>query len=183
MPRAAEPVKTGLTFEEYLEFERASPEKHEFVDGQLFEKARENDHHNRLTLSLAVRLEENRTSDSRVYLLDIKIRTPDDVGYYPDVFVTCDESDDGTYVKRKPCLILEILSNSTEAIDRGEKLRNYLKLTSLQGYVLVSQNEPRLEMFRLEENGWRYEVKEAGETLTPPCLGLTLNVDELYTGL
>ena len=183
MPRAAEPVKAGLTFEEYLEFERVSPEKHEFVDSQLFEKARENDRHNRLTLFLAVRLEENRTSDSRVYLLDIKIRTPDDVGYYPDVLVTCDESDDGTYIKRKPCLILEVLSDSTEATDRGEKLRNYLKLKSLQGYVLVSQNEPRLEMFRREENGWRYEVKEAGETLTLPCLDLELVVDELYAGL
>ena len=112
-----------------------------------------------------------------------EVRTPNDVGYYPDVLVTCDESDDDTYVKRKPRLILEVLSDSTEAIDRGEKLRNYLKLTSLQGYVLVSQNEPRLEMFRREENGWRYEVKEAGEALTLPCLGLTLNVDELYAGL
>ena len=184
MPRAAEPVKTGLTFEEYLEFERTSPEKHEFVDGQLFMMAGGSDRHNRLAFLIAMRLEgESRAQSCRVYLLDMKIRTPDEVSYYPDVFVTCDESDDGTYIKQKPCLILEVLSNSTEAVDRGEKLRNYAKLPSLQGYVLVSQSEPRLEMFRREETGWRYEVKEAGETLTLPCLGLTLNVDELYAGL
>ncbi len=183
MPRAAEPVKTGLTFEEYLEFERKNSEKHEFVNGQLFMMAGGSIRHNRLTLILAAQLLAAETGTCRTFMADMKLRTPDDVGYYPDVFVTCDESDDGTYIKRKPCLILEVLSDSIEAIDRGEKLRNYLKLTSLQGYVLVSQNEPRLEMFRREENGWRYEVKEAGETLTLPCLDFTLVVDELYAGL
>ena len=183
MPRTAEPVRTGLTFDEYLEFERASPAKHEFVDGQLFMMAGGNIRHNRLTLILAARLLAAETGTCRTFMADVKVRTPDDIGYYPDVLVTCDESDDDTHVQRKPCLIIEVLSSSTEAVDRGEKLRNYAKLESLQSYVLVSQNEPRLEIFRREESGWRYEVKEAGEALTLPCLSLELVLDELYAGL
>ena len=172
-----------MTFDEYLELERTSPVKHEFVDGQLFMMAGGSIRHNRLSLILAARLLAAETGTCRTFMADMKVRTPDNVGYYPDVLVTCDESDDDTHVQRKPCLIVEVLSDSTEAVDRGEKLRNYAKLPSLQGYVLVSQNEPRLEMFRRQEDGWRYEVKEAGETLTLPCLDLTLVVDELYAGL
>ena len=183
MSRAAEPVRTGLTFEEYLEFEETSPVKHEFVDGQLFMMAGGSIRHNRLTLILAARLLAAETGTCRTFMADMKVRTPDDIGYYPDVLVTCDESDDDTHVQRKPCLIIEVLSDSTEAIDRGEKLRNYTKLASLQGYVLVSQNEPRMEMFRREEGGWRYEVKETGETLALPCVDLELILDDLYAGL
>ncbi len=183
MPRAAEPVKTGLTFEEYLELEHASPVKHEFVDGQMFALAGASDKHNRLAFRLATLLEaDNQTENCVVYLLDLKMCTPNGVGYYPDVFVTCEEETD-TYVKRKPCLIVEILSASTEAIDRGEKLHNYRTFETLQAYVLVNQGVARVEMYRREDDGtWRYEECEAGETLRLPCLGFELHVDDLYKG-
>ena len=103
---------------------------------------------------------------------------PDGPAYYPDVFVTCEDEDD-SYVKRKPCLIAEVLSPSTEAVDRGEKLLNYQKLGTLQAYVLLSQDLPRAEVYRRDGDGWRYELKEAGETLTLPCVGLKVSLDSL----
>lgn len=184
MPRADKPIRTGLTFEEYLEAEYQSPVKHEFVDGQMFMLAGASDKHNRLAGRLYAWLLNAERDACRTFFADMKVRTPGGVGYYPDILVTCDEEDDGVYVKRNPCLIIEILSPSTEAIDRGEKLRNYRTFESLQAYILVNQEVKRIEIFRREEDGsWRYEDSEAGETLTLPCLEFELEVDDLYRGL
>jgi len=182
MPRTA-PVRTDLTFEEYLEAEEKSRDKHEFVHGQMFGLAGASDRHNRLAFRIATQLEAaSQARGCTVYLLDLKVRTPDGPAYYPDVFVTFEDEEDA-YVKRKPCLVVEVLSDSTEAIDRGEKLLNYQKFGSLQGYVLLSHDLPRAEVYRRVEDGWRYEVVEAGDTLRLPCVGLELPVDALYEGL
>lgn len=182
MPRAA-PVRTDLTFEEYLRVEEQSPVKHEFVHGQMFMLARASDRHNRIAGRLYARLLSVESGFCQTLFADIKVRTPDGSSYYPDVLVTCDEDDDDAYVKRLPCLIIEVLSDSTEAVDRGEKLLNYQKLGSLQGYVLLSQDLPRAEIYGRLEDGWRYDVREAGETVELPCVGLELALDTLYKGL
>lgn len=182
MPRAA-PVRTDLTFEEYIEAEAKSRAKHEFVHGQMFGLAGASDRHNRVAGRLYARLLDAETGSCQTFFADMKVRTPDGTGYYPDLLVTCDEDDDDAYVKRKPCLVVEVLSDSTEAVDRGEKLLNYQKFGSLQGYVLLSQDLPRAEVYRRVEDGWRYEVVEAGETMRLPCVGLELPVDALYEGL
>ena len=184
MPRAAEPVKTGLTFEQYLELEYASPVKHEFVDGQMFMLAGASDKHNRLAGRLYAWFLGAEEDLCLTYFADMKVRTPGGVGYYPDILVTCDEADDDAYVKRKPCLIVEVLSPSAEAIDRGERLHNYRTFETLQAYVLVNQDVARIEMYRRERDGsWRYEECEAGENLKLPCLGYELRVDDLYKGV
>ena len=185
MARPLPPVKTGLSFEDYLSFEEVATEKHEFLDGQLFMMAGSTEKHNRLCLALAASLlAASDESACRVLMADVKVRTPNDVGYYPDVLVVCDEEDNHPLVKRKPCLIVEVLSDSTEAIDRGEKLGNYRLFESLQAYLLVNQHLNRIEMYRRHEDGfWRYEVYEAGQSLQLPCLGLELAVDKLYQGL
>lgn len=179
------PVRTDLTFEEYLRLEQTNFVKHEYVHGQMFMLAGTSDRHNRLAGRLYARLLEAEAGTGQTFFADIKVLTPDPNGaaYYPDVLVTCDEDDDDAYVKRKPCLIAEVLSPSTEAVDRGEKLLNYQKLGTLQAYVLLSQDLPRAETYRRLEDGWRYEVREAGETLNLPCVGLELPLDTLYRGL
>jgi Uma2 family endonuclease len=185
MARSLPPVKTGLTFEDYLAFEKTAPEKHEFVHGEIFAMAGSTEKHNRLALALAAKLlAENDDSLCRVLMSDMKVRTPNGVGYYPDVLVVCDDSDDHPLVKRKPCLIIEVLSDSTEAIDRGEKLGNYRLFESLEAYVLVNQNVNRIEMYRRYEDGsWHYEVYEGEQKVKLPCVGLELTVNSLYQGL
>jgi Uma2 family endonuclease len=172
-----------MSFEEYLEFEQAAAEKHEYVHGQLFAMAGTSDRHNRLALRLAT-LAEQSAGDCRVYLLEVKVRTLDGIGYYPDVFATCAEDDNHPYYKTKPCFIVEILSESTESTDRGEKLLNYRKIETLQSYVLLSQSSPRAEVYSRQEDGsWRYEVIEEDEVLSLPCLNLHVMLAELYQRL
>jgi Uma2 family endonuclease len=184
MARTLPPVKTGLSFEDYLAFEEGSSEKHEFVHGEIFAMAGATERHNRLTGRFYALLLAAEDGKCRTYFSDMKLRTPNDVGYYPDVLVTCDEEDNHPLVKRKPCLIIEVLSESTEAIDRGEKLNNYRLFESLQAYILVNQHINRIEMYRRHEDGsWRYEVYEANDVLTLPCVGLELSVNQLYQGL
>jgi Uma2 family endonuclease len=185
MARTLPPVKTGLSFEDYLTFEETVAEKHEFVHGEIFAMAGATEKHNRLALALAAKLlAESDGSLCHVLMSDMKVRTPNDVSYYPDVLVVCDDTDDHPLVKRKPCLIIEVLSESTEAIDRGEKLGNYRLFESLQAYVLVNQPINRLEVYRRFDDGsWRYEVYEADDTLILPCVELELTVNQLYQGL
>ena len=90
MSRAAEPIRSGLTFEEYLDLERHSPVKHEFIHGQVFVTAGASDRHNRLAGRLYARLLSAETGPCRTFFADMKVRTPDGVGYYPDVLVTCE---------------------------------------------------------------------------------------------
>jgi Uma2 family endonuclease len=184
MARSETPVKTGLSFDDYLVFEKTSLVKHEFVDGQLFIMAGASERHNRLAFLLAMRLEDiSQAKGCQVYLLDLLVRTPNHVGYYPDVFVVCDSTDDEPHVKRKPCLIIEVLSDSTEVIDRGEKLENYTLIDTLQTYLLVNQEETKVEVYQREVEGWKYNVLRAGAMIYLPCLDLKLDLQSLYTKL
>lgn len=185
MPRAEEPIKTGLSFEDWLDFEETSPEKHELVDGQLFAMAGTSDRHNRIAVRLATFLESaSETSNCLVYALDMKLKSPSDDGYYPDVMVLCDTADQERSFKTKPCLLVEVLSRRTEALDRGEKLRNYQKIPTLQAYVLLSQDEPRAEIYRPGADGvWLYETVEADGVLNLPCVPLQLALSKLYSRL
>jgi Uma2 family endonuclease len=181
MPRLSPPIKSGLTFED---FEETATEKHDFVEGQLFMMAGTTDRHNRIAGRFYALALAGEDGQCRTYFSDVKLRTPNDVGYYPDVLVVCDEEDNHPLVKREPCLIVEVLLDGTEAIDRGKKLGNYRLFESLQAYVLVNQHINRIEVYRRHEDGsWRYEVYEGNETLKLPCVGLELTVSQLYQGL
>ena len=179
------PVRTDVTFDEYLRLEETNAVKHEYIHGQMFMLAGTSSRHNRLAGRLYARLLEAEAGTRQTFFADIKVRTPDpnSAAYYPNVLVTCDEDDDDPYVKRKPCLIAEVLSPSTEVVDRGEKLLNYQKLGTLQAYVLLSQDLPRVEVYRRDGDGWRYELKEAGEMLALPCVGLEVSLNSLYKSL
>jgi Uma2 family endonuclease len=84
-------------------------------------------------------------------------------------------------VKRNPCLIIKVLSDSTEAIDRSEKLNHYRLFPSLQAYVLVNQNTERVEIYERDTNNfWRYKTYMAGESFRLPCMNLELTVNSLY---
>jgi Uma2 family endonuclease len=170
-----------MSFEEYLEFEKTTEIRHEFVDGFVFAMAGATDTHNRLTgiifsrAYLAV-LE----TQCMVYKENMKLQTPASVGYYPDVFAVCDPNDVNAPVKRTSCFIVEVLSKFTEDIDRGEKWLRYQTIPSLQSYVLVSQKTRRLEVFkRQHDSSWRYEFLEEGK-LELPCINLSITLDEIY---
>jgi Uma2 family endonuclease len=179
MPRVAEQTKIE-TVSEYLEFEETATDKHEFVDGQVFAMAGASKIHNRIALNLATRaLNAADELDCEVFSSDVKVQV-DDAYYYPDLIVTC-EKDSDKYFSRRPCAIVEVLSDGTADIDRGEKWQNYQKLESLKTYVLLDQTKVTAEVFqRLPDDAWRYEKLELGSKLKIPCLNLEILLEDIY---
>jgi Uma2 family endonuclease len=183
MPRVLAHPKQ-MTFEEYLEFEKNSEIRHEFVDGFVFAMAGATNVHNTLSGNIFFAAKAGaRNTNCRAYVSDMKLHTPEPEGkgYYPDVFVTCDRDDFDTNVKTTARFIAEVLSKSTEDIDRGEKWQNYRKINSLKAYILVSQKQKYIEVYRLMTDGtWRYEVLESEGTLELPCINTSVTVEEIY---
>lgn len=154
-----------LSPEAYLEAEKDSAIKHEYIQGQISAMAGASDAHVTITANLVALLRNHvRGTGCRVYLTDMKARIESlNIFYYPDVMVTCDERDRTfDYFKRYPCLIIEVLSNNTEAFDRGDKFTDYSELETLQEYVLINQKRMRVDCFRRNSEGrWvLYRYKE-----------------------
>ncbi|MBW4501506.1 MAG: Uma2 family endonuclease [Scytonema hyalinum WJT4-NPBG1] len=145
-----------LTPDEYLQMEEQSAIKHEYIDGYIYAMAGALDPHVTIAGNLFALLRNHvRRSGCRVYIADMKARIESlNRYYYPDVMVTCDQRDQETPAyKRFPCLIVEVLSNSTEAFDRGDKFADYQALESLQEYVLINTRRQRVECFRRNHEG------------------------------
>jgi Uma2 family endonuclease len=185
MARVTIPIKTQVSPDEYLAFEESSSERHEFVDGQVFAMAGGTTRHNKIAGALYARaLAANHDPSCEVFIENVKLMLEDESYYYPDVMICCEEDSSELRYRRRPCFIAEILSESTEAIDRGEKLLNYQKLESLQTYALISQDEARVEVFsRLPDGAWRYKLLEGNAVLRVPCAKLELAVNELFHGI
>lgn len=145
-----------FTPDEYLQMEEQSATKHEYIDGYIYAMAGALDSLVTVAGNLFALLRSYmRGSGCRVYIADMKARIESlNRFYYPDVIVTCDERDQETPAfKRFPCLIVEVLSNSTEAFDRGDKFADYQTLESLQEYVLINSKRQRVECFRRNQEG------------------------------
>jgi len=146
--------QSHLTADEYLELEDQSDTKHEYIDGQVYAMAGASDTHVTIAGNLFALLRSHvRGSSCRVYIADMKARIESlNRFYYPDVMVTCDPRDleTSTY-KRFPSLIVEVLSDSTEAGDRGDKFVDYQELETLREYVLINTKRQRVECFRRNE--------------------------------
>ncbi len=142
--------------EEYLEGEKVSQIRHEYIDGQVYAMGGGSDAHVTITLNLSILLRNHlRGSGCRVYMVDMKSQI-DAINryYYPDIMVTCDARDrEFEYFKCHPCLIIEVLSDSTEAFDRGKKFADYRHLESLKEYMLIAQDTMSMECFRRNDEG------------------------------
>lgn len=169
-----------MSVEDYLEREAESPIKHDYIAGEVFALAGTTDRHNQLALSLVVKLWASaKAKGCRVFASDMKVRTPRDAFYYPNVMVVCEEDVD-PLVKTKPCLIIEVLSKSTEVVDRREKLAAYQSLATLQSYVLVASDVEQVEFYARDSNHWVREVVTDEHDLNLPCLDLSLSLNDVY---
>ena len=175
-----------LSVEEYLELEECSVVKHEYVGGMTFALAGASDRHNRIALNIASRLlAAGRGSPCRVYVSDMRLQV-DEVFYYPDVMVTCEPpASDNPSSRDNPCLLVEVLSPSTEATDRREKLMVYRQIPSVEAYLVVDQELRRVERHFRDENGlWhRADLAEKGTFPVPCPSGTELTLAEIYEGL
>ena len=173
----------NLTPEEYLQFEGKSPIKHEYIDGQIYAMAGTTDTHNIIGLNFTFIIRNHlRGSGCRVYFADVKVRLEKrNHFYYPDIIVTCDDRDRETATyKSFPKLIIEVLSDSTEAFDRGDKFNDYQTLESLEEYVLVNSKHQRVETFRRGEQGlWILQTYQQ-ESFSLQSINLTASFRDLY---
>lgn len=173
-----------LSPEQYLALEAESHIKHEYIDGEVYAMAGASDAHVTIAGNIFTALRAHlRGSGCRVYIADMKARIKSINRYfYPDVMVTCDERDKKSdNYKRFPKLIIEVLSESTEAFDRGDKFADYQKIETLTEYVLVNTKKQRIDTFRRTEEGlWMLQSYEISEAFELKSVGFTGTMEMVY---
>lgn len=168
----------------YLAWEADQPEKHEYLDGEVFAMAGVSESHVTLALNLAMALRNHlRGGPCSVFISDMKLQVAaDNAFFYPDVFVTCAESDRAhSHFKTAPTLVVEVLSPTTSAFDRGAKFAAYRKLPSLREYALVDTERLSVDLFRRDNTGhWVLYPSESGEMVEFASVGFSVPVEQLY---
>jgi Uma2 family endonuclease len=182
------PARTPyMSHAEYLALEERSLTKHEWLDGVIYDMAGGTPDHAGLAAAVLGELRNQlRGKRCRVYTADLKVRVlATGLSTYADASVVgggLEVDPDDKNAATNPVLVVEVLSDSTEAYDRGEKFGHYRRIPSLAEYVLVSQHSPRIEVFRKNEAGkWVLaEEASAGEVAPLMSIGCALSVDEVY---
>lgn len=175
-----------MSYADYCEGERTATTKHEYLRGEVFAMTGGTPQHSALAARVTALLtRELAGRPCRVFNSDLRVRIEaTDLATYPDVSVVCDRLESAPHDELaivNPCLLVEVLSDSTEGYDRGQKAAHYRRIPALRAYLLVSQHEPRLELqVRRDDGSWLLREAEAGQRLVIEPLGVTLAVDEVY---
>jgi Uma2 family endonuclease len=171
-----------ITVDEYLAFEMANSVRHEYVDGEIYAMSGASRRHSRISMNIAARAWQSaRGGPCRVHCSEFKARIGR-IYYYPDVMVACGPEPSDQYVENEPCVVVEVLSPSTESTDRREKLMVYRRVASLRAYLIVDQERRLVDHhWRDIEGGWRHTtLEERGEIRLPCPADLTITLDEIY---
>ncbi len=173
--------------QEYLELERKSPTKHEYIAGRMIEMAGATKEHNLIVGNVIFLLiGQLRGRPGTVYPSDMRVRIPATGLYtYPDVTVVVDEThldDDERDILLNPTVIVEILSASTENYDRGEKFQSYRTIETLQEYIMMAQDAHHIEQYVRQPNGqWLFsEATNVEETIYLPSINCELPLQDVY---
>jgi Uma2 family endonuclease len=183
-----------FTIEQYLKLERVADERHEFLDGVIYDMAGESISHGQISMNLsALLVSQLKGKPCQAFSKDTKIfsslQPPNQKGTkglfsYPDLVVVCgklDVLDHKQDVILNATVVIEVLSPSTEAFDRGEKFRKYKVNPTLKDYVLVSQRRPEIEIYRRSDENWAYEtVSGIGSVASIPSIGCSLPLIDVY---
>jgi Uma2 family endonuclease len=180
-------LKIKISVRDYLEGEKNSQIKHEYLDGEVYAMAGTSKSHNEIIANINERLRIHlRGNNCRSFFTNIKVLVQKlNRYYYPDLIVVCGEDDESEYFTRKPTLIIEILSPSTTLTDRREKMFAYKEIESLREYVMVEQNRMYAEIYRRREDGnlWDWIEFEAGEEIDLASLNFKMPMAEIYAGV
>ena len=179
--------KTYLTPEQYLEIERAAEYKSEYLNGEMFAMSGAREPHNLIAGNAYAHLHQQfRTRPCRVYTSDMRVRVGRTGLYtYPDVTVVCGAPqflDDVTDTLLNPHIIIEVLSPSTEACDRGRKFEHYKSIESLREYLLLASDRMHADLYiRQPDDRWLLTSADALEdSLTLESVGVRLKLADLY---
>jgi Uma2 family endonuclease len=172
---------------DYLAAEATSDVRHEYLGGLVYAMAGETRDHNQIAQNLLVRLREHlKGGPCKIYMSDIRVNFDlrnDEYFYYPDIVVTCDKRDTHKRFVHYPMLIIEVLSESTERVDKREKFFAYTSIASLEEYVLVPQTSKEITVFR-RANNWKAEIISAERAkLMLESVRATLPLSAIYEGV
>ena len=173
-----------MTTDDYLVWEETQAEKHEFVAGEVFAMVGARREHVVVSLNIAFALKQRlRGKPCHAYIADLKLRVEAaDAFFYPDVMVSCDASDNkAEQFISHPTLIVEVLSDSTAAYDRGDKFAAYRKLDCLKEYLIVDIDARRVECFRrTADNDWLLHDYVGDVDCELSSLGFNLPLAEIF---
>lgn len=179
-----------ISEEEYLHLEARSPVRHEYVSGEVFAMTGGTLRHNAIAINLVARLHAHlRNTLCRAFMNDVRVRVVKAKAYYyPDLLVSCAREgkamDMASAEVEDAVLIVEILSQGTEATDRREKLVGYRTLSSLVEYALISQDQTRVEIHRRRGDiSWEKIEYFDGETVEFSSVQLSINMRDIYEGV
>ena len=176
-------LKTKISVEDYLEGEKFSSVKHEYIEGEVYGMAGTSNNHSRISINLTTVLSNHlRDSPCEPFAGETKVRAAINIFYYPDVLVSCEESEQDSYFRNNPILVIEITSPSTAHIDRREKLFAYQRIASVQEYAVVDQHRMNVELHRRQPSGtWiTYFFDASDDEIEFQSVSLTLPITEIY---
>lgn len=178
-------IKNKVTHDEYLEFDAASSEKHEFYNGDIFAMADGSFNHSTIGLNITTTLRNSlRGKPCRPMNSDMRIHTPSGLDTYPDISVFCGDPEltDKQGTLNNPSLIIEVLSPSTRNYDRGDKFWHYRSIITLQEYLLVDSESIYVEHHqRQSKDVWLlHEYRDLQSTLELKSIGVSIDLAALY---
>jgi Uma2 family endonuclease len=176
----------NLSLEAYLAWEEKQAERHEFYRGEIFAMASGSRAHAEVCGNVFAALRSHvKGTSCRAYTDAATVQVQDDMVFYPDAFVTCNADDLETKrIFRNPTLIVEVLSESTEAFNRGLKFIAYRQILALQEYLLIDPERQIVEVFRRKDNDvWEVHNQSAAAFLHLASIDLQLPMAELFDGV
>ena len=180
----ASPKQVGMTAEEYLAWEARQNIRHEYCDGKVFAMAGATKGHDKIAFNLRKALDDSvEAQNCDMSGSDVKVMTNEGNSYrYPDLSVSCDKRDEGNDLFYKfPKLIVEVLSSSTETVDRDEKFQEYIQIPTLEEYVLINAKRMQVECFRRGEGRmWLYFSYRDGDKVEIDSLGIEIPIEQIY---
>ena len=181
--------KKTFTIEEYLEYENAALEKHEYYRGEIFAMSGAKLTHNIITRNVfSFFIQKLKGTPCQPFSSDMRIHVEaNSLFTYPDISIICGavkslNNDEMNILN--PCIIIEVLSSSTNKYDRGDKFKLYRDIPTLHEYILINSEDVGIECFRINhQNRWELEeYKTINEILEIPTLRLALPLEEIYDG-
>lgn len=177
------------TFDEYIQMEQESPVRYEYYHGEVFAMAGASLNHNEIVSNIYSLLKSTfKPKGCRTFQESAKLEVePDDVYVYPDVVLTCHPEDVvSEYLIKNPVLIAEVVSPSSENYDRGKKWRQYRRLISLRYYLLVSQQQPYIELYSRRTFTSLFQLQDFSkmeEIIYFPDLDFSISLQQVYDGI
>ena len=173
-----------MSGDEYLAWEAEQTEKHDFIDGEVYAMAGAESGHVTAAGNLSMALRQHLAgTPCRTFIADMKVQAREGDNYfYPDVVVTCSDADrSSSLVKREPTLIIEVLSPSTAAYDRGEKFARYRSIASLKEIAFIDMSSRRTDVYRRGADGlWVLHPFDAGAAVTLASVELTVSAEAVF---